>query len=211
MAEEEKNEDAPTEEGGGKKKRSKLIIIIAAAVVVLLSGGGAAAFFLMGGSGDQEMAAKDGAESPSPDEGGGEEMAKENPEPDAEGEKKTEEKAKPKSAAEALMGGSQVDIDFGCTVTMKPFNLNLGNPLENRFIRLEVAVEYQCDDSTEQEINRRNPQLRDAVVAVVSRKTREFLLSPDGKDQLRLEILNRVNHYMSRNIDNVYITDILIE
>jgi flagellar basal body-associated protein FliL len=46
---------------------------------------------------------------------------------------------------------------------------------------------------------------------VTARKTREFLLGPDGKDQLRLEIKNRINQYMSKKIENVYITDILIE
>ena len=89
--------------------------------------------------------------------------------------------------------------------------MNLGNPLENRYVRLEVAVEYGCNDETKAELEKRLPQLRDAVISVTSRKTREFLLGPDGKEQLRKEIFTRLNQYRAKKIDDVFITDILIE
>jgi len=100
---------------------------------------------------------------------------------------------------------------FGKTYQLEAFHLNLGNPLENHYIRLKIAIEYLGGDKQEQEIKTRMPQLRDAVLTITSRKTREFLLAPDGKDQLRLELLNRINAYMEEKIENVYITDILIE
>jgi flagellar FliL protein len=99
---------------------------------------------------------------------------------------------------------------IGLMYDMKPFHLNLGNPLENRYVRLEVRFEYPNEDQ-KVELKARDSQIRDAVVSIVSRKTREHLLSPDGKDQLRLEIKNRVNQYLEKKITNVYITDILIE
>ena len=94
---------------------------------------------------------------------------------------------------------------------MKPFNLNLGNPLENRYIRLALALEFGCAEAQKAEVEKRMPQLRDAVIAVTSRKTREFLLGADGKAQLRKEIVTRINHYMDHKINTVYITDIMIE
>lgn len=114
----------------------------------------------------------------------------------------------------AAAGGEkkvQVDIDFGETFKMQSFNLNLGNALENRYIRLEVSLEYRGGDPQKQEIEKRMPQLRDAVIGIVQRKTREFLLSPDGKESLRKEILTRINRYMKTRIESVYITDLLIE
>ncbi|MBM4250379.1 MAG: flagellar basal body-associated FliL family protein [Deltaproteobacteria bacterium] len=102
-------------------------------------------------------------------------------------------------------------VDFGCTANVPPFHLNLGNPLENHYMRLEIAVEYDCEPITRTEIDKRLPQLRDVAIAVVSRKTREFLLGPDGKNQLRKELYDRINQYMNHKIDAVYITDILIE
>jgi flagellar basal body-associated protein FliL len=117
---------------------------------------------------------------------------------------KTEEKKDPKT--------SKIEgVDFGCTVPIPPFHLNLGNPLENHYIRLEIAVEYDCEPITRAEFDKRLPQLRDAAIAVTSRKSREFLLGPDGKTQLRKEIFNRLNQYMNHKVDDIYITDILIE
>jgi len=114
-------------------------------------------------------------------------------------------------ASEAAAGGKSGRYGgIGLIYEMKPFHLNLGNPLENRYVRLEVRFEYPNEEQ-KAELVARDSQIRDAVVSIVSRKTREHLLSPDGKDQLRLEIKNRVNQYLEKKINNVYITDILIE
>ncbi|NBQ54025.1 MAG: hypothetical protein EBU49_10650, partial [Proteobacteria bacterium] len=108
-------------------------------------------------------------------------------------------------------GGSDSAPDFGQTYSFAAFNINLGNPMDNHYARMEVTVEFFGGSEQEGEIKKRLPQLRDAIVSVASKKSREFLLGPDGKDQLRLEIKNRLNQYMTRKIENVYITDILIE
>jgi flagellar FliL protein len=100
---------------------------------------------------------------------------------------------------------------FGQIKEFKPFNVNLGNPLENRYARISIGIEYKSGEEQLAEINRREPQLRDAVLSVVARKTREHLLSPDGKDQLRLELRNRINQLLDKKIESVFITDMLIE
>jgi flagellar FliL protein len=222
MAKEEKKEEAPAakpepspEESAAKSKKRKLIIIVAGGVVLTAAIGGGLAFFMAGG-GDAQMAAKPGVEQPAPDAAASAKPA-EAAAPDkgaapadakaaAGGEAK--EGAAPAAAATAAPGSN---VDFGCTTTFQPFHLNLGNPLENRYVRLEIAVEFGCSEELKAEIDKRLPQLRDAVISVTSRKTREFLLGPDGKEQLRKEIHTRINHYMSRKVDDVYITDILIE
>ena len=214
MAEEQEEVAEEAAPEGGKSKKKLLIIIIAA--VLLLGGiGGGAAIFLMGSgdkpetpaaqgssesAGDGEAKKADGSESDdganSGDEGEGEK----------EGEDGNTKDKKDKETEEASTG-----VNFGATYTFKPFHLNLGNPLENRYLRLEIAVEFKQGETQKQEIEARLPQLRDAVIAVASRKTREFLLGPDGKDQLRLEILTRINQYMDMKIESVFITDLLIE
>lgn len=118
-----------------------------------------------------------------------------------------DKKADDKKSAEAKPGSS----DFGETHAFKTFHLNLGNPLENNYVRLEISVEYNGGQEQLEEIKKREPQLRDAVVNLASRKTREFLLSPDGKDQLRKDILTQFNRYLNKNITTVFITDLLIE
>lgn len=213
-AEEAKEELSP-EEAAAKSKKKKLIIIIAAALLVL--GGGAGAFVFLSG-GDSKMSAKPTTEG---GEATGEGETAEAAKPDGEG---AETADKPAEGDEAAKDGAKPDekkgdddkkvaenIDFGCTHSFEPFHLNLGNPLENRYIRLQLAIEYGCAEEIEAEIKKRLPQLRDAVISVTSQKTREALLSPDGKTQLTREIHNRINNYMTNKVDNVFVTDILIE
>ncbi len=223
----EKPEVTP-EEAAAKAKKRKLLLYIVAGVVLTGGIGAGLAVVLAGG---EKMAAK------SVEDGHGEaKKGEEHDEAkkaetaakkdDKAGEAKKAEKAgepgeaKKEGTSEAKAGEPGKDapkvaklanVDFGCTMPFQPFHLNLGNPLENRYIRLEISVEYGCNDETKAELERRLPQLKDAVIAVTRRKTREFLLGPDGMEQLRKEIQTRVNHYMTKKIDDVFITDILIE
>lgn len=188
------------------KKRRLLVIMILGGLLVLGAGGGAAYFLSQGGSSSAD------AETPISSA----QLAASETEESSETEEKSRE-----STSRASSGGSggrgsegsvsDLGIDFGDTFKMQPFQLNLGNALENRYVRLEVTLEYSGGQAQKQEIERRMPQLRDAIISIISRKTREFLLAPDGKDALRKEMLIRINRYMKTKVDAVYITDILIE
>lgn len=221
----EKVELSP-EEAAGKAKKRKLLFIVVGGVVATAGIGAGLAFFLAGGSKDKLAAKATGeehGEAAAPEhgeekkaEGHGEEKKAEGhgAEKKAEGhgeEKKAEGHGDKKGEGEKLASAKIDGVDFGCTQPLQAFHLNLGNPLENRYIRLEVSIEYGCADETKAELDKRLPQLRDAIISVTSRKTREFLLGPDGKEQLRKEIQTRINHYMTRKVDDVFITDILIE
>ena len=222
MAEEEANENTEEEtagDGGGSKKK---LLIIGIAVFVLLAGGGAGAFFFMEGE-DKPADAEQAEANP-------ETKNSENAEGDAKGDKSAEEeKAEGKDGASKKEGDPEKGEDkeaeakaasdkeeeeesfgMGRTFTFKPFHVNLGNPLENHYARIEVALEY-ATPKAEKELGRRKAQLRDAIVSIVSNKTREFLLNPDGKEHLRSEILLRINRYMKNKIEQVFITDMLIE
>jgi len=190
----------PEEAAAKAKKKKKLILFGAIGLVVLAGGGGGAMMFMGGKSKDKAMAAKTAEGEAKPEDA----EAK-------DGDKAAENKDGDKAAEKKDGKESSLSIDFGQTFSFAPFHLNLGNPIDNRYVRLEVAVEYMGGPEQQEEFKRRLPQLRDAVVSVTSRKTREFLLGPDGKDQLRLEIKNRLNQYMSKKVENVFITDILIE
>lgn len=222
MAEEEteaKTDGADDAEGDQGKKSKKLLIVIAAAVVLLLGGGGAAFFLLSKDSDEKTHTAtptnpEDHSNSGQKTEG--EEHAAEAGEPSGEHGKAKDgevssEGGKEKDGEDTSKTKGQENIKFGQTISLKSFHLNLGNPLENRYLRLEIAIEYMQGDEQKSEIEARLPQLRDAIISVASRKTREFLLGPDGKDQLRLEMLNRINQYMDRKVEAIYITDMLIE
>jgi flagellar FliL protein len=221
-----KAEDSPEEEA---KKRKRKLLIIAIAMVLLLVGGGVGAFvFLKGGKkaqteAEKEISAKDTAAEAVE---GGELKAEENsnknptevsPKP-TESPKNGQDESKKEDGdkkAEALKEDKKdkivLDIDFGETIKMATFNINLGNSLENRYVRMDISLEYKGGEATKLEIEKRMPQLRDSIIGILQRKTREFLLAPDGKEALRIEILTRINRYMKAKVDAVYITDMLIE
>jgi flagellar FliL protein len=237
---EKKEGEAPAEENPEQeaKKRKKKLLIFAILGVLLIGGAGAGAFmFLSGGKkadeheitakgtagkadehgGEKEEGKKDDAHAEEKkEEGKGEEKKADGAGEHKEGEKAAEgqaegEKKADGTAADKKDAKPQLDIDFGDTYKMAGFNINLGNALENRYVRLEISLEYKGGDATKQEIEKRMPQLRDAIIGILQRKTREFLLAPDGKEALRKEILTRINRYMKTKVEAVYITDMLIE
>lgn len=229
-------EENPEQEA---KKRKKKLLIFAILGVLLIGGAGAGAFvFLSGGkkADEHEITAKgtagkadehggekkeegkkdEGHAEDKKEEGKGEEKKADDAGEHKEGEKAAEgqaegEKKADGTAADKKDAKPQLDIDFGDTYKMAGFNINLGNALENRYVRLEISLEYKGGDATKQEIEKRMPQLRDAIIGILQRKTREFLLAPDGKEALRKEILTRINRYMKTKVEAVYITDMLIE
>ena len=230
----EKKEKAPKaeltpEEAAAAGKKKKMLIFIIGGVLGTTAIGGGLALFLAGGKdpkGGEEASESAKAEGKEEKHGEKKEGAKAEGKEEKHGENKEDGKEekhgeKKEGGKEEKKEGGKEDkskkdsklegVDFGCTVSLPAFHLNLGNPLENRYIRLEIAIEYSCTEETKAEIDKRLPQLRDAVIQVTSRKTREFLLGPDGKEQLRKEVYNEINRHMSKKIDDVYITDILIE
>ncbi len=216
-----KVELSPEEAAAKAKKKKLLLIIIAGAVATIGIGGGVVFFLTKGGSDPAHPPAAHGEEhaDPKKDEHKTDEQKKEEPKKDeakkdAEPDAKKDDKAaagEKKDGKEAVPVKLPANVDIGCTHQFKSFNLNLGNPLENRYIRLELALEHGCAEEDKNELKLREPQLRDAIINVISKKTREFILSPDGKAQLTYEIRNQVNQRMSRPVKDVYITDILIE
>lgn len=234
---EKKEGEAAAEENPEQdaKKRKKKLLIMAILGVLLIGASGAGAFmFLSGGdkskaAGEQEITAKgtadnvdehsdekkdetkkDEGSAAAQDEGAG--KATDASGDKAEGDKGAKDDKKADGTSVDAKGGKpHLDIDFGDTFKMAGFNINLGNALENRYVRLEISLEYKGGDATKQEIEKRMPQLRDAIIGILQRKTREFLLAPDGKEALRKEILTRINRYMKTKIEAVYITDMLIE
>ncbi len=215
--------------GSQKSSKKKLIIFVAIGVIAVGAIGGGAFMFLSGGKthapegtaektteeNDPEgKAAGDHSPEGKTEEGGHEKATEGHAESSEGGEKSKSEKGDGKekdhkSAKEE--GSAEGNSGFGKSFALKPFNLNLGNPVENHFIRLELSLEYKGSAAQEGELNSRTPQLRDAIISVTSRKTREFLLSPDGKDRLRYELLNQLNSLLTQPVENVFITDMIIE
>jgi flagellar protein FliL len=93
--------------------------------------------------------------------------------------------------------------------SMDPFVLNLSDPGRH----LKVAVQFELfREEDELKVKERGPKLRDTLIMLFSSKTTEAVSSPEGKFQLKDEILLRANQAMEREVfRNVYFTDFVMQ
>jgi flagellar FliL protein len=58
----------------------------------------------------------------------------------------------------------------------------------------------------------KSPQLRDAIITLLTSKSSESLFPPEGKLQLKDEINARMNQVLGANtVKNVYLTDFVMQ
>ena len=94
-------------------------------------------------------------------------------------------------------------------VALDPFILNLSDPGRH----LKVAVQFELsDEKDELKVKERIPKLRDIIIMLLSSKKIDSVSSPEGKFQLKDEILLRGNQVMGKEMfKNVYFTDFVMQ
>lgn len=92
---------------------------------------------------------------------------------------------------------------------LEPFILNLAE--HGRFLKLTLQFELS-DPAAQPIVNEKIPQLRDAIITLVSSKSAESLSSPEGKFLLKDEILLRANQAIGRDVfKNLYFTEFVMQ
>ncbi|MEW6184295.1 MAG: flagellar basal body-associated protein FliL [Thermodesulfobacteriota bacterium] len=93
--------------------------------------------------------------------------------------------------------------------SLEPFILNLSDPGRH----LKVAVQFELlSKEDETKVREGTPKLRDTIIMLLSSKTTEAVSSPEGKFQLKDEILLRSNQAFNKEIfKNVYFTDFVMQ
>ena len=94
-------------------------------------------------------------------------------------------------------------------VALDSFVVNLAE--QGRF--LKVTMQFELADAADQPIViEKTPQLRDAIITLVSSKSAEAVASPEGKVQLKDELLLRANQAVGRDIfKNLYFTEFVMQ
>jgi len=78
-----------------------------------------------------------------------------------------------------------------------PFVINTGS--ESSFFTVAFSVEF-FDFEVPEEFTLREAQIRDAVLAVLGKKTQQELMSDIGREKLRVELLDAINQFLP--VDN---------
>ena len=186
--EESKEAEAPAKKGGGK-----LIIIIAVVVVLII--GGVVGFLVLGGS-----------KSPEGGEGG-----------------------------EAGEQHAAQEEHHYMTAKLEPFIVNLSQV--NAFAKITILIEYDpailekaaghkggggsggggegaAEGGLPAIMQEREPMIRDAVIRVISSKKPEDVLSSEGKERLKEELIEAINESLELEegpVVNIYFTEFIIQ
>ncbi len=183
-------EEAPEggeEQQAPKKSKSKLVIVIVIAVllVALIGVGGYVAVSMLGG---KKPAAEGGPEAAAPAEGGAEHGGQ---------------------AGGAEEGGSEGKM--GLFISLDPFIVNLSSDMGKRYLKVTMQLELARPEMTN-EVNNRMPQIKDAVITVLSSKSADELLTIEGKFRLKEQILTRVNNLLTTGVvKNVFFVEFVIQ
>lgn len=94
-------------------------------------------------------------------------------------------------------------------IALDSFVLNLAE--QGRFLKVTMQFEV-ADLANQQLVTDKVPQLRDAIITLVSSKSAETLSSPEGKLQIKDELLLRANQAVGKEVfKNLYFTEFVMQ
>lgn len=104
--------------------------------------------------------------------------------------------------------------DFvGKVVPMETFMVNLAGSKGRRLAKVNMELELkesEVEGKVAQEIEQRKAQIRDIIIIILSSKSYEEVSSREGKDNLRSEIKDTINSFLTTGkISNVFFTEFI--
>ncbi|MCX8028116.1 MAG: flagellar basal body-associated FliL family protein [Thermodesulfovibrionales bacterium] len=98
-------------------------------------------------------------------------------------------------------------VNFG----FDPFVVNLSDATSNRFLKVTIQIEL-ANAKLVDIAKSRTPQMRDAIITLLTSKSSDTLIAPEGKLQLKDEITIRMNQIMGEgNVKNVFLTEFVMQ
>lgn len=112
-------------------------------------------------------------------------------------------------AEQAAAKGGVIEEGQGTLMAIDPFVVNLSAP--GRYLKVTIHFEL-TDPAFEKTLEAKNPVLRDAVITLLSSKSTEAVAGPEGKNQLKDEIIYRVNQAVGEKaVKNLYFTEFVMQ
>lgn len=98
--------------------------------------------------------------------------------------------------------------EVGTLYPLETFIVNMADNDGSRYLKVTIQLELDNTEKLKEELDKRVPQLRDAILTILSAKTYEEVSSAQGKLILKQEILRRLNSLLPfGQITNVYFTE----
>jgi len=117
----------------------------------------------------------------------------------------------PEATAEAEKSSVATGQGPGALASLDPFIANLSDEGGNRYLKATFQLEF-LGKSVPETFNSRAPQIRDTLLTLLSSKSFDEIRTPEGKQELREEIIKRVNQALDRDqVKAVYFTEFIVQ
>ncbi len=119
----------------------------------------------------------------------------------------------PKPIPDESIPGLEANLPepVGEIFTMKPFVVNLADPKGKRYLKMKISLELETVEAVER-TQKIAPKLRDIVIMMLTSLTFEEVMTPEGKLQIRDELLERFKLAARPDkIKNIYFSEFVVQ
>lgn len=114
--------------------------------------------------------------------------------------------------AQKQEAGNPAAEAVGVLYPLETFIVNLADNDGSRYLKVTMSLELDSTEKLKEDLDTRVPQLRDAILSILSAKRYDEVSSAQGKMILKQEILRRVNSLLPKGqITNVYFTEFVAQ
>ncbi len=139
------------------------------------------------------------------------------PKPSGEPAKMAAEESSQKSSEEAAQKSSEDDTQKaakkvrGHIYKTEGFLVNLADVDRPKYLKLKINIESN-ESKPNEEYEKRMPQLRDAVLTIISNKRQKDIFDSEGKQKLREEMITQLNQLLQGfKVQTIYFTEFMIQ
>lgn len=188
------------ENGGEAQKGSKKIIIIL--VALLLVGGGGGGFYFMRGSSAEADETTEKSEKKT-------KSKKDSKVSDEE----SDEEEKPSKKSSTLKSALPKDENVKSVIELPPFIVNLADTEQARYLRMSVSLGVGGEGGEKEKPDQLfMTRVRNAMLAILSEKKSDDILTNEGKAKLRKELLKAAQAASEEpHVEAIYITDFIVQ
>lgn len=120
-------------------------------------------------------------------------------------------KQEEESKAAALIKPIPEEANIGPMVEIKEFIVNIISTDTAHYVKASLSLELD-KETTVDEVNKRMPQIRDAILLLIGNKTFEELQDIQGKNQVKAEMKSKINSFLKTGkVNNIYLTDFVVQ
>jgi len=97
----------------------------------------------------------------------------------------------------------------GKVIPLETFVINIAGSKGRRLAKINLELDVE-NEAVSTEIDQRKAQIRDIIIVLLSGKTYDQISSKEGRDQLKEQIKDTVNAFLTKGkIKDVYFTDFI--